>query len=62
MNQSDHFDFSTFPTLTTDLPLSLAGLTVAMQVTQHVNGTNGVHALLPHGAYQRIADFGNRQA
>lgn len=35
--------------------LSLASLLVEMRVTQRVNGTNGVHALLPHGAYQRVA-------
>ena len=35
--------------------LSLASLIVEMRVTQRVNGTNGVHALLPHGAYQRVA-------
>jgi acetamidase/formamidase len=34
--------------------LSLASLIVEMRVTQRVNGTNGVHALLPHGAYQRV--------
>ncbi len=32
--------------------LSLASLIVEMRVTQRVNGTNGVHALLPHGAFQ----------
>jgi acetamidase/formamidase len=30
--------------------LSLASLIVEMRVTQRVNGTNGVHALLPHDA------------
>jgi acetamidase/formamidase len=30
--------------------LSLASLVVEMRVTQRVNGTNGVHALLPHDA------------
>ena len=33
--------------------LSLASLVVDMRVTQCVNGTNGVHALLPHDAFQR---------
>jgi acetamidase/formamidase len=32
--------------------LSLASLVVDMRVTQCVNGTNGVHALLPHDAFQ----------
>jgi acetamidase/formamidase len=32
--------------------LSLASLIVDMRVTQRVNGTNGVHALLPHDAFQ----------
>jgi acetamidase/formamidase len=35
--------------------LSLASLIVEMRVTQRVNGANGVHALLPHGAYQRLS-------
>jgi acetamidase/formamidase len=35
--------------------LSLASLIVEMRVTQRVNGTNGVHALLPHDAYQRLS-------
>jgi acetamidase/formamidase len=33
--------------------LSLASLVVEMRVTQRVNGTNGVHALLPHDAILR---------
>jgi acetamidase/formamidase len=32
--------------------ISLASLIVEMRITQRVNGTNGVHALLPHDAYQ----------
>jgi acetamidase/formamidase len=32
--------------------LSLASLMVEMRITQRVNGVNGVHALLPHQAYQ----------
>jgi len=35
--------------------LSLASLIVEMRITQCVNGANGVHALLPHDAYQRVA-------
>lgn len=34
--------------------LSLASLVVEMRVTQRVNGTNGVHALLPHDAIGQI--------
>ena len=33
--------------------LSLASLIVDMRVTQRVNGTNGVHALLPHNAFTK---------
>ena len=36
--------------------LSLASLIVEMRVTQRVNGTNGVHALLPHDALLRLTD------
>lgn len=35
--------------------LSLASLIVEMRVTQRVNDVNGVHALLPHHAFQRAA-------
>lgn len=31
--------------------LSLASLVVDMRITQRINGTNGVHALLPHDAF-----------
>lgn len=34
--------------------LSLASLVVEMRVTQRVNGTNGVHALLPHNAFGTV--------
>src|SRR5579883_810774 len=31
--------------------LAIASLTVDLRVTQIVNGTRGVHAVLPHGAF-----------
>lgn len=37
--------------------ISLASLIVEMRVTQRVNGTNGVHALLPHDALGQAVDL-----
>ena len=49
--------------------LSLASLVVHLRVTQIVNGVRGVHALLPHGAFQlpesgqrKIPSHGERRA
>jgi acetamidase/formamidase len=40
--------------------LSIASLVVHLRVTQMVNGVRGVHAILPHGAFEPLNKFPKR--